>query len=490
MVQEVKKLKQFIIKYDEFFFIIVFLIMIFGYALNIKTCVGDEVWNFQNIYKMYNGYKIYVDANVVTTPLFHFIGLILFKVLGANFFVFKIYNLIMCVLLFLMSYKIFKLFNIEKFKALFLTNILFCIENSIILCTTNYNTLSIVLVLCGIFIILNKEKYRYYYFYESLFIVLIILTKQNIGIFYILGYITYIIINKIKFKSEIKIFIYTFGMLLLFSFILFLYGVLDGFVSYCFLGIKEFAENNNFSSVLYVCIMVIISSINALLIIYLSSTEKIKINGNEKKYVNILACFAYMLLFLSYPIFNSSHIKIAMFIQYMLLIYIIYLLLIKLKYSEKFKNIIITLNFTIITIFSVISIKYSVEYFSCIFNDKNDYRNIYFGTLFDDDVKAKINNVTEYIEHTEKDVIILSSKAAIYMMPLNRSNGVMDLPLLGNLGKYGECGLINELSKKKNCQVLIDKEKYSWQESDNIINYVKDNFRYIGEIGDMLIYEV
>ena len=48
----------------------------------IKTVPTDEMWNFQNIYKMYNGYKIYIDANVVTTPIFHFIGMIIFKLLN------------------------------------------------------------------------------------------------------------------------------------------------------------------------------------------------------------------------------------------------------------------------------------------------------------------------------------------------------------------------------------------------------------------------
>ena len=36
---------------------------------------------------MYNGFVIYKDANVICTPLFFYIGNLLFRVLGANFFV-------------------------------------------------------------------------------------------------------------------------------------------------------------------------------------------------------------------------------------------------------------------------------------------------------------------------------------------------------------------------------------------------------------------
>ena len=75
MKEKIKKVEKIMAKHDELFFILVFLLMISGYALDVETLVGDEVWNFQHIYKMYSGYKIYVDANVITTPMFHIIGL-------------------------------------------------------------------------------------------------------------------------------------------------------------------------------------------------------------------------------------------------------------------------------------------------------------------------------------------------------------------------------------------------------------------------------
>ena len=261
MKQKLENIKQFIIKHDELFFCIMFLIMISGYALNIKTGVGDEVWNFQNIYKMYNGYKIYVDANVITTPVFHIIGLILFKLLGANFLIFRMYNIVISLLLFFITYKILEKITYSKSVALLFTVILFVLEKHIIESATNYNMLAIVFVLIGIYSILNKEKLKYFCFLEAICIMLIILTKQNIGIFYIIGYLLYSIIYKNSLKENIKIIFHIFIMTLLFIFILFKYNILEGFISYCFLGIEEFAKNNVASTFVGIIIMVVLASV-------------------------------------------------------------------------------------------------------------------------------------------------------------------------------------------------------------------------------------
>lgn len=103
MKENLIKVKKFVEKHDEIFVTILIFIMSLGYSLYIKTLAGDELWNFQNVYKIYNGYKIYVDANVITTPIFHCIGVLFFKTFGANFLVFRLYNIIICIALFFRS---------------------------------------------------------------------------------------------------------------------------------------------------------------------------------------------------------------------------------------------------------------------------------------------------------------------------------------------------------------------------------------------------
>ena len=82
-----KKIIEKIKKKEDVFIFLLIAFSLIGITLNVKLDASDELWNFQNIYKMYNGFVIYKDANVICTPLFFYIGNLLFRVLSANFFV-------------------------------------------------------------------------------------------------------------------------------------------------------------------------------------------------------------------------------------------------------------------------------------------------------------------------------------------------------------------------------------------------------------------
>lgn len=483
----IKNVKQFIGKYDELFFIIIFLIMISGFALNIKTIAYDEMWNFQNIYKMYNGYKIYIDANVITTPIFHYIGLILFKILGANFLVFKLYNILIFLFLFFVTYKFLKQIGVNKNSSLFLVLIIFIVERDIIYACANYNILVILFVLSSFIIILNREHIKFHNFYESIFITLIILTKQNIGIFYIIGYIIFNLIYYRNKKDNIKVFLCTFIFLIIYIFFMFKNGILNGFISYCFLGITDFAKYNNYISILDMTFFTIVVFINIYVIIYINFLNKNKIMKKQRKVLNLLSCFGFPILLMAYPIFNTVHIKISLYIHIIMILYYFYITL--LKNGMICRKIIIILCTFIIIIYSEFSIKNIYSYYVYISLDRYNYENVYFGTLFDKELKNKIDKITEFIVKENYNVIVLSSEAALYEIPLKISNGAMDLPLMGNFGKDGEDGIIYQLSMLENKKILIRKEKNCVQESDNIINYVKNNFISIGEIEDFIIYE-
>lgn len=64
-----------------------------------------------------------------------------------------------------------------------------------------------------------------------------------------------------------------------------------------------------------------------------------------------------------------------------------------------------------------------------------EYNNPYYGAYVTEETEQKINNVNNYIEQNNEKVIIFSKEAALYNIPKKRSNGAMDLPFLGNLGK-------------------------------------------------------
>lgn len=486
MKQKIEELEQFIIKHDELFFILIFFMVILGRILFVKTILEDEIWNFQNIYKMYNGYQIYIDANVITTPLFHYIGLIIFKIMGANFFVFKIYNVLIFLFLYLGIYKVFKSLNIRKLYSFFFTGIIVLLSNEIIYSAANYNTLVITFVIYAIMILIKREKYRYYILYESIFIFLIIITKQNIGIFYLIGYIIYTIIDHRQSKKMIKVLLQVLAFLLIGVFCLIKMNVFQEFINYCFLGIREFEQNNFTVNVKWVLILISVALINSLLIVFIIYNKTIKIADDKKNNIKIITCFAYPMTLISYPLLNGYHINVALIFQYILLIYIIYIIFKNLKVNSKSIEIILII---IIFGFSIKSVIYTYEYFYMILNGKYDYNEPYFGTLFDKEIENKIEKVTEYIEKSKKDVVILSPEAALYMIPLKQSNSEMDLILLGNLGKNGENNIIEKVSKLEDKIILINKEKISYQESDRLREYVIKNFAKIGEIEDLLIFK-
>ena len=119
------------------------------------------------------------------------------------------------------------------------------------------------------------------------------------------------------------------------------------------------------------------------------------------------------------------------------------------------------------------------------------YDEPYFGGVIEDEKYKDIKNVTDYIEKSNKKIIILSERAGLYMIPLKRNNGKFDLPLLGNLGKNGEEGLIDEIKKLENTQILLYKGKgdISDQESEKAINYIKNNWEKIDSIGEFEVYD-
>lgn len=319
---------------------------------------------------------------------------------------------------------------------------------------------------------------------ESIITFLVILTKQNVGVIYLFSIILYNLLfeKENKFKNIFKIIIIDLLLMTIFITILYKYGILEGFISYAILGIREFASKN-FAVEAPVIKLIGIVLINLMFVIIINKNKKLY--GNNVKNINLIASFAFPLLMMAYPIFNVFHIDFALFFMYILLVYIVYNVFFEFLCN---RHVIFKLTIFLIILLMVISNVRIIIYF-CKINNKYDYNNLYFGSLLSDELESKIEKVTEYIENSDENVIVFSTEAALYMMPLNRSNGSMDEPLLGNFGIDGENGIKEEISKMKNTKIIINKEKKVYQESDKIIHYIKENLNYIGEIEDLLIYQ-
>lgn len=197
------KAVQFIKKHDNWFCLILIILSIYGVTINLGIENTDELWNFQNVYKIYNGFQIYEDANVIVTPLFFWIGKILFLILGANLLTFRIYNILIMTSLYFVTYLLLKQLKINRKIAIIIVLIFMIFKNySFVLAQANYNTMALALCILGV--LLYIKKYRYHTIIQAILLFLIFSTKQNIGVFYAIGLFFSELISKNEIKAKIK----------------------------------------------------------------------------------------------------------------------------------------------------------------------------------------------------------------------------------------------------------------------------------------------
>ena len=104
------------------------------------------------------------------------------------------------------------------------------------------------------------------------------------------------------------------------------------------------------------------------------------------------------------------------------------------------------------------------------------------------------NTVSDYIISMEKEgikVYILDPEACSHTIKIDRYNKNYDMFLKGALGSKGEEGQIENLNQEENIRVLILKEKYrlNWQAPKQVIKYIRNNWKKVGEIYIFDIYE-
>ena len=96
----IEKVKQHLEKHEIIYILILIIFAISCRSFNISELTSnDELWNFSNIYNMTCGFTIYKDINVIITPLFFWIGTLLFKIFGSNYLTFRFYYLDLVLLL-------------------------------------------------------------------------------------------------------------------------------------------------------------------------------------------------------------------------------------------------------------------------------------------------------------------------------------------------------------------------------------------------------
>lgn len=494
-------MKEIISKIKEKDDIIIFLMVLcisVGITLNMSIVATDEIWNLQSIYKMYNGYEIYKEFNVIITPLFFWCAEFIFHLFGANLVIFRLSHCVLMTIYYLLIYKLLKKLEIPKSISL-LVNLGFIslgftglISFPLIRTGFNYNQMAMLLVILGIYLLTNK-RFQKNYILQAILTVLAFLTKQTVGIYYIIANIIYLIVSnnskEEKIKKEIQYIIFMILGIFLFLLILFCNDILYNFFDYTFGGILEFADKNvafEFKSLAYLVAITILNIVASVLVI-----KKKCFTNEQEENIKRLLIFSIVFAFVAYPIFNQFHVILVMSFSVINLVYIIYNLF--KDFKEKICKIAIVINCICIIGLIAYSGYNLLEWKNTIESEEYPYswEEPFFGGIITKEEYEKNETVIQYIKENEKNVIILSDKAALYMVPLKRNNGDFDLPLKGNFGSQGEDGLIEKINNMENTQFLIyngDEERV-YQEVEKSIEYVKNTMEYVGKIDCFDIYE-
>ncbi len=454
-------------------------IMIF----QIPLAAGDEIWNFQNIYKMVNGYQIYTDANVIITPIFFWIGFVLFKGFGANIFIFRLFDIFVYTIVAFLVYQILKQLKIEKTKAILYTLIFHYFSYDLVTGGASYNTLAVLFVLIGTYYSLKEMASNKFIILNGILMYLIFFTKQNIGAYYVMATILVQIIIEGKNKKVIFNILKQLGIAFVLSMgtlgILYIQGIFWDFINIAFLGIREFGSQNSILDPICMAHMLIcmITVISAIIL-------RKHVTKEEGKNIKILLAIGIPMLLIIYPIVNVAHTMLAMEVLLILLLYLTHLMLNQFLSQKIVKSVTIILSVSLIALcISPLSRILTYEWVI------KDYHHPYYGLSVSTPMLEHIEKVNEYINNHEGKVIMLSDKAAIYNIPEKRNNGKMDLVFLGNLGYHGEEKLIEEISHMKNTQILMY-EPLFWQESEKMLNYLKEHYEVVGKIESYDIYQI
>lgn len=491
-----------------FIFIVVFSIIIIKPIENL-----DELWNYNTARAISEGLVPYKDISMITTPLLPMITAIFLKFVANEVIISRILIAFIWTGILFTIYKILKNVIKEDNTCLIFTFLIGILCRDIYCIDYNITVLLLALIILynELKNINNVQKYnKKYDIILGILAGLSICTKQSIGItlsIIFVGYKLLFVENKDQLKQYIKTAITRIVGICIPLFVLFIYLIVTNsicdFIDYAILGISTFSNkisylellNSNKITIKMLSIIIPLTIIiNALYIIFLIVKKKKNNNLN-----NILTLFLYSLsiIIVMYPISDEIHFLIGSLITIILLIYDIYVILIKLyikininKKKFIYKTITIIISILLFALISTISINNLYKYIKI---EKNKTIEHFKYINISEHLQKRINEINKYILEQESNgniVYILDAEAVVYMIPINKYNKNYDMFLKGNLGVNGEEKIIEHIKNKKENEIFLIKNQklaLNWQTPKNILQEVRKELELVGGIN---IYEI
>ena len=398
--------------------------------------------------------------------------------------------------IFFISYKILKELKLNtKWSILTLILLFLFISDSFYL---DYNYVILFITLLIIFL---EIKYKNYGKKYNLLIGILagstILFKQSTGVIICALTALYLVLED-RNKEVLKTIIYRItGIIIpgiMFTIYLLCTNSLIDFIDYCVLGIAtftnsisylKFLQGKDLSTALGIILPPVILLILFIEIIINIKNNKIKENKNKL----ILFVFALAQFTVVYPIADEIHFKIAVFPIFLVILYYVF------KVIQEIKNIKLSIfiehfmNIITISLVGMLMLSGINDIFIYTQTEKSVLKH-FSNIPISNALQERILEVNKYIEDEERDVYILDSEAAVYMIPLDKYNKDFDMFLKGNLGAKGEEGQIEKIKEMNNTVLLIKNEKIplNWQTPKEVIEYVKNNLEKISTINFFDIY--
>lgn len=434
-------------------FVFFFLCLHFFYS----SFQGDLVYNYGFSYAISRGEVPYRDFNMIIPPFgafFYTIPLLLF---GTNLVIFNMFQALLLCILF---YILFKLFN----KNAYLFIPIICMAIPIPFVTSLFAGYNFLLLL-ELLVLIYLEKNKSNDYLIGLILGISILTKQTVGFCFCLVSLYYLIKEKKKvFKRIIGFLIPCIIFLLYLIFTKSLYQFFD----MCLFGMFDFTSSNgkimDYNFILYLMVLSFL--------IYKIFKDKSNINNY------------YVLAFstIAVPLFDYYHVTLAI-----LSCLILFIDKVNIKYKE------FTLGFNCF----LFGIALALIWFSFKYSFSPNITNFYGfeGKIMNSKLEKDVLAVNEYIkDNKDSNLIILGANAYFFKITNNLDITYYDLLNYGNHGYDGTNKLIEKIKKEKNPIFLINMSEYKDNSDDrqqinkDVMQYVIDNYCKEKKIGEYQIF--
>ena len=500
----------------DFILFIFIAVMVFSIIAINPISNLDEIWNYNTARAIAQNLIPYKDISMITTPLLPMITALFLKLIANEVIVSRVLASVLWGGVLFSIFKILKLLIKEENTCLIIIALLgllfrdcYCID---------YNILSLMFSLIILYIELKNIDKPHFENNKTDFLIgilagLTVCTKQSIGAILaiiVVGYKIIFVQNKKEFIEYLKTAFKRIIGILIPMILVFIYLIatnsLQDFINYAVLGISTFSNkipyaqlmNNDKKEIQILSrIMPFILLAMAVLTIVLQNKKKKENIGNIDNKILTMLIYSLSTIIIMYPISDEIHFLIAGTITFIGLAYILYLLGIaiynKINLQSKKKIYKITsllISIILIAFIAVRGIENITEYTK---QEKNETIEHYKNIQISEYLQERINEIDNFILEQEKEnkkVYILDAEAAIYMIPINNYNKDYDMFLKGNIGKDGQEGQIQKIKQKETNEIILIRKRNlqsNWQTPTEVVNYVRENLEFMGEVS---IYEV